>query len=191
MTDNKEKDVRTDAEAEEIVEEEAITDEAATDEAMTDEIVTDEIVIEDVIEENTIEEEMSPKIEGKKKPGRIRGFFKTRKLAIGITVLAVLLVANVAAFGVNKHMNKGFRDHGGKTIVREYTKGPMNESGVKAPRAEGKGEMHAEKAPKSEGGSHKEDESRAEKGMNEKGETRVDKGSGEKSEAGVAKGACR
>jgi len=59
------------------------------------------------------------------KPGCVRSFFKTKRMAIGICVLAVLLVANVAVFGAHKHCGKGFRDHGGRAIAEcEYKQGP-------------------------------------------------------------------
>jgi len=135
MTDNNEKDVQTSVEAEEM----------ATEEIDAKEVIAEEMTVEEVAEEP-------------KKKGRVREFFKTRKMAIGITVLIVLLVANVSVFGMNKFMNKGFRDHGGKTVEREYSKGPGAERGdkdygydqhsEKAPRAEKA--QRAEKGPKTE-----------------------------------------
>ena len=62
------------------------------------------------------------------KPGCIRSFFKNKRMAIGICVLAVLLVANVAVFGAHKHCGKGIRDHGGKAVAAcEYKQGPKAE----------------------------------------------------------------
>ena len=63
-----------------------------------------------------------------RKPGCVRSFFKTKRMAIGICVLAVLLVANVAVFGAHKHCGKGFRDHGGRAVAEcEYKYGPKTD----------------------------------------------------------------
>jgi len=183
MTDEKEKDVQTDADAEEIVvdtEEEDIAADADAEDVVADAeeevIMTDadaEDVVADAEEEVTVTyadaEDAAPVSEEPKKEGRFKRFFKTRKLAIGVTILAILLVANVSVLGLNMHKGKGFRDHGGgKTVEREYTKSPDYEKGDKG--------SHAEKAPRAEGDACTE---RAPKGEGEgrgKGEPRTEKG---------------
>jgi len=77
-----------------------------------------------VIREETIQ--AAPPAAEPNKPGRFRSSFKNRKLAVGIGVLAVLLVANVAVFGMNKHSMKCYRDHGGRAVAeREYKQGSI------------------------------------------------------------------
>jgi hypothetical protein len=74
----------------------------------------------------------APPVAEPKKPGRSRNFFKTKKLAIGISVLAILLVANVAMFGAHKHAGKGVRDHGSKANVEcEYKQGAKSDKSEK------------------------------------------------------------
>ena len=64
-----------------------------------------------------------------KKEGRGRCFFKSHKMAIGITVLVILLVANVAVLGANIHMSKMFRGYGGQMMERGMMYGPGIERG--------------------------------------------------------------
>jgi len=132
MSDDKEKDVQSMGDEEEVITEETATEDTGSEDATTEEM-TEEAVIEEVIVEEVIVEEITeadPEAAAPMKKGRTRGFFKTRKLAIGITVLVVLLVANVAVLGMNKMSHKGGRDHGGRTTVeREYTQGQMHDSG--------------------------------------------------------------
>ena len=174
MIDEKEKDVQTDADAEDIV--------ADVEEEVTVTDVDAENAAPDMEEEVTITyaeaDDAAPESEEPKKEGRFKRFFKTRKLAIGVTVLAILLVANVSVLGLNMHKGKGFRDHGGgKTVEREYTKSPDYEKGEKGSGYE-KGDKgsHAEKAPRAEGDVRSE---RGPKGEGEgrgKGESRTEKG---------------
>ena len=189
MKDEKEKDVQTDVETEETVEtdetlEMAETEEtvemAETDDAVSEEAPEEEEAIPDVI--------MSAATEEPKKKGRVRGFFKTRKLAIGITVLAVLLVANIAVFGANKMGHKGFRDHGGgKVVEREYAQGQTHDRGDridrdkdvkcasdKADRADKADKAdRADKADKADKGD-KPDKAAPEAGMAENGDAEAD-----------------
>ena len=166
MTDDKEKDVQINADAEDIV--------ADVEEEVT---VTDVDAEEEVTITYTDADDVAPVSEEPKKEGRFKRFFKTRKLAIGVTVLAILLVANVSVLGANMHKGKSFRDHGGKTVEREYTKSPDYEKGEKGSGYE-KGDKgpHAEKAPRGEGDVRSE---RGPKGEGEgrgTGEPRTEKG---------------
>ena len=66
------------------------------------------------------------------KPGCIRSFFKTRRMAIGICVLALLLAANIAVLGLQKHGCKGIRGPGCRVVAEcEYKQGPKAEKGEK------------------------------------------------------------
>ena len=188
MKDEKEKDVQTDVETEETVETDETLEMAETDETV-EMAETDEAVSEEAPEEDAIPDViMSAATEEPKKKGRVRGFFKTRKLAIGITVLAVLLVANIAVFGANKMGHKGHRDHGGgKVVEREYAQGQEYDRGdridkgndakcdsEKAPRAD-KGDKadRADKADKANKGD-KPDKAAPEAGMAENGDAEDD-----------------
>jgi len=174
MTDDKEKDVQTNADAEDIV--------ADVEEGVTITYTDAEEAALDAEEEVTITyadaDDAAPVSEEPKKEGRFKRFFKNRKLAIGVTVLAILLVANVSVLGLNMHKGKGFRDHGGgKTVEREYTKSPDYEKGEKGSGYE-KGDKgpHAEKAPRGDGDIRTE---RGPKGEGEgrgTGEPRTEKG---------------
>jgi len=159
MADKKEKDVLTNVETEEIIVEEVVVEEVDGEEVVVEEVIVEEMI--DVVDAaetaDTVEVpepvEMISETEKPKKKGRIRGFFKGKKLAIGIIVLAVLLVANVSVFGMNKHMNKGHRAHSGKTVEREYTQGPSKEYGKKGVecKKDGGKEQRAEVKPNKEG----------------------------------------
>ena len=176
MTDDKEKDVQTNADAEDIVadveEEVTVTDVDAEEEVTITYTDAEEAAL-DAEEEVTITyadaDDAAPVSEEPKKEGRFKRFFKNRKLAIGVTVLAILLVANVSVLGLNMHKGKGFRDHGGgKTVEREYTKSPDYEKGQKGPHAEkaprAEGDVRSERGPKGEGEGRGTGEPRTEKG---------------------------
>ena len=184
MTNN-EKEKLNNGGAEEVKEEAVAeeTEEEAVAEETEEEAVAEEIEAEAVTEETegeTTAEEMiggetdageaiaAAEIDRNEKPkkkGKIRGFFKTRKLAVGITVLVVLLVANVAVFGANKMSGKGHRDHGGKTVERQYTEGQKFERGDKESGIYQDSEKvpRGEKDPRGDGACEK-DGSKVEKG---------------------------
>jgi len=139
-------------------------------EEVQEEIIAEEINGGETDAEETIAAAETDQVEEPKKKGKIRGFFKTRKLAIGITVLVVLLVANVAVLGANKMSHKGHRDHGGKTVEREYKQGQKYERGDKESGIEqdsekiprGDKECKPDKAPRGDGSTGK-DKSKGEK----------------------------
>ena len=171
MTDKKEKDVLTNVETEEIIVEEVIVEEVDGEEVVVEEMID---VVEAAETADTVEVpepvEMISETAAPKKKGRIRGFFKTKKLAIGIIVLIVLLVANVSVFGMHKHMNKGHRGHSGKTVEREYTQGPTkahgkNDSVCMKDGKDSRAEMKQHKGGKSGAdGTHESGENRGSKG---------------------------
>jgi len=194
MTDNKDKEMQTNVEAEENAAGET-TDEVMAGEEAAEEVITEEVVVEEVYVEETVDVAeadeaaetidvaetdeqaetmdageavvMAPAAGGLKKKGRCRGFFKSHKLGIGIAVLIVLLVANVSVFGLNKFSNKGHRDHGGKTVEREYKQGGGAECGYKDGYANKDKEAvkDAGKAPRAEKAPRSERESRGEKAL--------------------------
>ena len=111
-----------------------------TEEVMAEEFPQEELIVEEVIAAE-INDADQPK-----KEGRFRGFFKTRKLAIGITVLVILLAANVTVLGSNMHFGKGgHRAHSGKTIEREYAQGQQGQGFERGERGE-RGERNGNSA---------------------------------------------
>jgi len=184
MTDNKEKDMQTNVETEEI-----ITEEASADEIIVEEVVVEEVAAEEMIDEADTGEtgEAAGMAEKPKKEKRIRGFFKGKKLAIGIAVLIVLLVANVTVFGAKVHKNKGHHGHGGKTVEREYKAGNEAKHGDKVEvslkeggRAECKVEKRGDEAAKGSG--------KAEKGKGDRGD-KAERGDEAAAKSGAETGA--
>ena len=175
MTNN-EKEKLNNGEAEEL-KEEAVAEETEAEavaeetegETTAEEMIGGETDAGEAIAAAEIDPEEEPKIKVKK-----RGFFRTHKLAVGITVLVVLLVANVAVFGMNKMSGKGHRDHGGKTVERQYSEGQKFERGDK----ESGINQNSEKVPRGEKDLRGD-------GACEKDGSKVEKGEkGTKSEAG-------